>query len=88
MISVLYACSDRSAYYLVGNSEEQRIIRELFNLLSEERGSAEEKLDNRFILIKLISEILYNTGYIEKQITFLTQYVEQNPKDPYNSFSG
>ncbi len=86
LISVLYACSDESAYYLVGNSKEQRIIRELFNLLSEEKGSAEEKLDNRFILIKLISEILYNTGYVEKQITFLTQYVEKNSKDPYNSF--
>lgn len=82
----LFTCSGESSYYIVGTGEEQRIIRELFHLLSEEKGSTEEKLDNRFILIKLISEILYNSGYIEKQITFLTQYVEKNPKDPYNSF--
>ncbi len=85
-ILLLSACSSESSYYLVGSGEEQKIIRELFHLLSEEKGSVEEKLDNRFILIKLISEILYNTGHHEKQITFLTQYVEKNPKDPYNSF--
>jgi tetratricopeptide (TPR) repeat protein len=85
---VLYitGCSGESSYYIVGTGEEQRIIRELFHLLSEERGSSEEKLDNRFILIKLISEILYNAGYPEKQITFLTQYAEKNSKDPYNAF--
>ena len=86
LLIFILSCSNESSYYLVGNSEEQRIVKELFHLLSEERGSAEEKLDNRFILIKLISEILYNAGYVNKQITFLTQYVEKNPKDPYNAF--
>ena len=55
-------------------------LKELFRLLPEEKDEV------RFVLIQQISQILSKNGDIYKQILFLTNYVEKNPFDPYNSY--
>ncbi len=76
----LIGCQTYKSYFLVGTPGEKKILKELFIQLEEEEGVA------RFTLVRQISDILRKTGHNEKQILFLTQYVEEYPGDPYNSF--
>lgn len=56
------------------------MLRELLEQLEEEIGAA------RFTLVSQISDILKAGGRPQRQILFLSQYVEENPQDPYNSY--
>lgn len=73
-------CSKVDSYFLSGNYYKNNELKGLFRLLPE------EKEETRFVLIQQISQILLKNGDIHKQIFFLTNYVEKNPFDPYNSY--
>ena len=77
---LLSACQSGESYLLVGSREERRVLRSLLHNLDQEEGPT------RFVLIRTVSDILARTGHAKKQILFLTQYVERNPQDPFNSF--
>jgi tetratricopeptide (TPR) repeat protein len=71
-------CQSHKSYFIVGSLKERSVLRELFAMLEDEEGAT------RFTLIRQISEQLRADP--KRQILFLTQYVEEHPKDPYNSF--
>ena len=72
-------CQTYRSYFVVGPPQRRRVLKELFLQLVEAEGAA------RFTLIQEISEQLRLAGKPDRQILFLTQYVEENPQDPYNA---
>jgi len=76
------SCSSREQYFIVGTDEKQREMKQLFDLMRKEREPGE----NRFILIQQIANNLMNSGYKERLNLFLTDYVEKNPQDPFDSY--
>ena len=70
------------SFYIANTGEEKRELNDLFNLLKNEKASSEQ----RFIVIDRIANILTQKGQQEKQILFLTDYVERHPIDPYDAF--
>jgi len=83
LLFFLSGCRDSYSYYLQGNLEQKQVLRRLFKLLEQQQ---EEVGENRFILVQQIANRLLGTGEREKTILFLTTYVEQNPRDPYNAY--
>ena len=80
LFSLLTGCLTQNSYFIVGSVEDRRVLGRLFKELEEEKNAS------RFTLIKEISDLLFRNGFRERQILFLTEYVEKNPNDPYNSF--
>ncbi|MCD6120745.1 MAG: tetratricopeptide repeat protein [Spirochaetales bacterium] len=70
------------SFYLKNSGDEKHELNDLFNLLENKKSSGEQ----RFILVDRIAGILGMKGEKEKQILFLTDYVEKHPVDPYNAF--
>ncbi len=83
LLFYLSGCRDTYSYYLRGSLEQKQVLRRLFKLLEQQE---EEVGENRFILVQQIANRLLGTGEREKAILFLTTYVEQNPRDPYNGY--
>ncbi len=81
LLSVL-SCTDPNAYFIVGDKDQQRELRQLFAYLQKEPEAGE----NRFTIIHQIAGILMSSGYSEKLNLFLTTYVERFPNDPFNSY--
>lgn len=80
LLIVFQGCSKVEPYFLAGNYYQNNELKGLLKLLPEEKD------EMRFVLIQQISKILLNSGDIHKQLFFLTNYVEKNPFDPYNSY--
>lgn len=79
---LLFSCSSVDDYYIVGTSEQQQELRELFGILS--RNGDDEAA--RVILLEHIAGHLLEAGYPERMRVFLTTHVETNPQDPYNAY--
>lgn len=82
ILLVLGSCSSGDNYFAVGSPEKKRETRKLLELLRKENEPGE----NRFILIQQIANNLMNEGRFERLNLFLTSYVEQHPKDPFNAY--
>ncbi len=83
IVFFLVSCNTgQYSYYLVGNSDQKKELKELFRLLEEEKDGKERK----FVLLNRIASILEEEGEKTREILFLTTYVEKNPVDPYNAF--
>jgi tetratricopeptide (TPR) repeat protein len=87
VVSILLAlaaagCSGPDSYYLTGNGERDREMGELMRLMRQEKEGGE----SRFVLIQQIANNLVKAGRMERLNVFLTTYVEQNPKDPFNAY--
>jgi len=70
------------SFYIKNSGEEKHELNDLFNLLQNKKSSGKQ----RFILVDRIAGILSQRGETEKQILFLTDYVEKHPVDPYDAF--
>lgn len=78
----LAGCSLKYSLYVPEGSDRSRDMRVLFRLLAAEKEGGE----NRFVVIQQIANRLLNAGQKERVVLFLTTYVEQNPRDPYNAY--
>jgi tetratricopeptide (TPR) repeat protein len=81
VVIALAGCGAYGNRYYIGAFEGNQELRELFNLLEKETDNK-----NRFVLIQQIGNTLAAAGKINKEITFLTTHVEENPSDIYNGF--
>lgn len=70
------------AYYSVEDRRANRELTELFDLLDRNQ----EKPELQFVLIQQISDVFVTSSYREKQILFLTSWVDSHQHDPYNAF--
>jgi tetratricopeptide (TPR) repeat protein len=77
----LAACGVSDMRYYVGAFEQNPELRELFQLFQKEKDQ-----QNRFVLIDQIAAALANEGRTDREILFLTTYVEKNPADIYNGY--
>jgi tetratricopeptide (TPR) repeat protein len=77
-------CASQYSYFIVGSPEEQNQLREFFALLDTYKK--ETYFQERFVIINQIANLLYNSGYKQKQILFLTTYVKNNSEDEYNGY--
>ncbi len=68
-------------HYLSGSPEDEKELDQLFSTLE-----AEESPENRFILIQEIITVMNSNSSGELLNLFLTTYVENHPKDPYNGY--
>lgn len=82
IIPLLISCAGSDRYYIIGDNQEKKEMAQLFALLDDE-GADEE---NRFIVIQQIAARLHRAGEDAKMNLFLSDYVERNPEDPYNSY--
>jgi len=73
-------CDAYRSYYISGTPEERRMLKRLLSMMEEETG------DVRATIIMEISDHFIGRGHLDRQILFLTQYVQKHPGDPYNSF--
>jgi len=80
----LTGCTAQYSYFIVGSQEEQNQLKELFALLDTYKKDA--YYGERFVIINQISNLFYNSGNTQKQILFLTTYVQNNPEDVYNGY--
>lgn len=78
----LAACGVGDAYFYVGTLDQARELRELFRLSARQKESGEQ----RFVLTQQIGQILSAAGKPEKEILFLTSYVEKHPDDLYDAY--
>lgn len=69
-------------YYIVGDAEQKKQLRSLF----EDADLYKGEYENSLAVIQQIIRLLHNSGYKEKLNLFLTAYVENNPDDPYDSY--
>lgn len=74
--------SQSNTYYIVGNSELQKELRQLFRDLEAQSDNPE----SRFIVIQEITKKLHNAGKRNLLNLFLTSYVENHKEDPYNGY--
>jgi tetratricopeptide (TPR) repeat protein len=81
LLGALAGCGSSDARYYVGAFGQNQELRQLFSLLD---GENEDK--NRFVLLQQIGQVLANAGQREKEVLFLTTYVERNPTDLYNAY--
>ena len=79
LILAATACTRVDGYYVVGTAEQRQQLRQLLTMVARDDLAGE----NRFILVQQISYYLVQAGHPERQITFLTSYAQQHPKDPY-----
>ncbi|TVQ40563.1 MAG: tetratricopeptide repeat protein [Spirochaetaceae bacterium] len=79
---ILISCAGESGYYIVGTSEQQQELRELFRIL--DRNGDDDSA--RVILLEHIAGHLLEAGYPERMRVFLTSHVETYPEDPYNAY--
>ena len=81
LLLLISGCEKERNYFLVGDREKDADLVQLFELFEQEENS-----ENRFVLVSRISNILLGSGHREKQVLFLTNYVEKYPTDIFNSF--
>jgi hypothetical protein len=79
LLAAVAGCTRVDGYYVVGNGEQRRELRQLLGMLSRDDLEGE----NRFIVVQQISYYLLQAEHRERQITFLTSYVQRHPNDPY-----
>jgi tetratricopeptide (TPR) repeat protein len=77
----LAGCGASGTRYYVGGFGQNQELKQLFSLLDTE---SDEK--NRFVLIQQIGQTLANAGQREKEVIFLTTWVERHPTDIYNAY--
>ena len=76
------SCSSRESYFAAGSQKNRQGTEKLLELLREEKDESEA----RFILIQQIVNNLMGAGYPERLNVFLTTYIEQHPRDPFNAY--
>ena len=82
LVVFLISCGGDGDYYIVGSSEQQQELRELFQILDKNGDDASA----RPILLEHIAGHLLEAGHPERMRVFLTSHVETNPEDPYNAY--
>ncbi|MBN1696255.1 MAG: hypothetical protein JW881_01965 [Spirochaetales bacterium] len=80
IIAAVTGCGTYDPYFFTGNYKQDNELKKLFSLLYKEKDEI------RYVIVKQISQILMKNNDRNKQIIFLTNYVERNPFDPYNSY--
>ena len=78
---VLVSCSDQPLAYLTGNSQVRRELRTLITSLDEETSEEE-----RFVTTQRILALYFEEDDFQRQLLFLTTYVESNPNDMFNAY--
>jgi tetratricopeptide (TPR) repeat protein len=68
-------------HYLAGDDAQKEELKQLFTALDEEKSP-----ENRFILIQEIVKVMNSTSRKELLNLFLTTYVEEHPRDPFNAY--
>ena len=81
LVAALTGCAVSDTRYYLGAFEQNKELRELFNLFAKAKDQ-----ENRFVLITQIAAGLSNEGLIDREILFLTSHVEKNPADIFNSY--
>ena len=81
LAGALAGCGASGTRYYVGGFGQNQELKQLFSLLDAE---SEDK--NRFVLIQQIGQTLANAGQHEKEVIFLTSYVQRNPADSYDAY--
>ena len=76
----LGSCRGIDPYFSTGSFSNDRVLHTLFRMLDGEKD------EMRFVIVKQIASLLLEKESVYKQILFLTDYVEKNPFDPYNSY--
>jgi tetratricopeptide (TPR) repeat protein len=74
-------CGASGTRYYIGAFEQNQELRQLFSLLDRETDPK-----NRFVLIQQIGQDLANAGKPEKEIIFLTSFVEKDPTDLFDAY--
>jgi tetratricopeptide (TPR) repeat protein len=69
-------------YYLVGSKDQQRIFRDLFNLLAKEAQSGEEQ----FSVVREIANEYAALKEYSRLINFLSSWTYTHPDDPYIAY--
>ena len=82
ILAFLSGCARVDDYYIVGTTEQQQELRELFRLLD---GNGDDEAA-RVILIEQIAGHLLQAGYPERMRVFLTTHVENHPEDPFSAY--
>ncbi len=87
----LTACADRAPsfgraaaepYYITGTGADKETLRDLFDLLNEEKKPGEE----RFTVVREIANELMRLGDYGRLSLFLTSWVQLHPDDPYDAY--
>ncbi len=81
LVAALAGCAVSDTRYYLGAFEQNKELRELFNLFAKAKDQ-----ENRFVLITQIAAGLANEGLIDREILFLTTHVEKNPDDVFNGY--
>jgi hypothetical protein len=81
LAAFLVGCGASDQRYYLGAFEQNQELRELFRLFDRTKDQ-----ENRYVLITQIAAGLSNEGRQDREILFLTGYVEQNPADIYNGY--
>ncbi len=85
------ACADRAPsfrraaaepYYIAGTGADKETLRDLFDLLSEEKSPGEE----RFTVVREIANELMRLREYGRLSLFLTSWVQLHPDDPYDAY--
>jgi tetratricopeptide (TPR) repeat protein len=84
LLFLLTGCASQYSYFVIGSPDEQNQLREYFSLLDTYKKDG--YYQERFVIINQISNLLYNSFHRQKQILFLTTYVQNHPKDVYNGY--
>ena len=79
--AVVVGCEGPS-YVHVGDADRNREITRLLAVLDSPESSPER----RFVAVGEVSRILAAEGRRPRQLLFLTSYVEDHPRDPYNAY--
>ena len=77
---LLVSCANQSPY-LTGSSQVRRELRTLIGSLEEETQEEE-----RFVTTQRILALYYVEDDFQRQLLFLTTYVEANPEDMFNAY--
>ena len=82
----LISFNDPKSYFIVGNSEEKKFLRNLLTELETIEGSDNRNFEKSYTIIQQIQITLNNLKEREKLNLFLTTYVEKNIDDPFNAY--
>ncbi|MCX7023792.1 MAG: tetratricopeptide repeat protein [Spirochaetes bacterium] len=78
----LVSCDLMGSYYVSGTESERDDLRQLAKLLEDDRTSGPD----RFAVVQEIGQNYLRRKAYAKLVNFLGEYVDANPKDPYNAY--